>query len=145
MIKVEFLNTVEKPVLPPQYKTEGSAGCDLSNNGSEHVYIGPGETGEIHTGLYIAIEPGFFGLIKERSSIARLGCFCTAGVIDSDYRGEVIVLLYNGSKEPVIVKQTERIANMIFVRYNKGAWAGVFELSKTLRGEGGFGSTGTGG
>ncbi len=135
----------EKAILPT-YGTEFSAGADLYACMEEPVTIAPGESVLIHTGLAMAIPEGYAGLVFARSGLANkrgLAPSNKVGVIDSDYRGEVMVSLYNHSKEPQVIESGERIAQLVLTPYITAAWNLVDELDETERGAGGFGSTGT--
>ncbi len=131
----------------PTYGTEYAAGADiyaLIEDGT--VTISPGETKIINTGLAFAIPEGLVGLVVARSSLGTKRGLAPAnkvGVIDSDYRGEVRVVLHNHSSEIQTVENGERIAQMLFVPYYAADFKVVDELDATVRGVGGFGSTGT--
>ena len=144
--RVEIKKLNENAVVPT-YGTEFSAGADLYaliESGS--VTLAPGDTKRINTGLAFAIPEGLVGLVVARSSLGTKRGLAPAnkvGVIDSDYRGEVRVVLHNHSSQPQTIENGERIAQMLFVPYYFAEFALVEELSTTARGEGGFGSTGT--
>ena len=130
---------------PPAYATEFAAGADLYNLRTEEVAILPGETKLIHTGIALEIPEGYVGLIFARSGLATKRGLAPAnkvGVIDSDYRGEIMVALYNQSSAPQTVEGGERVAQISIVPFLKAEFCEVQELSETGRGEGGFGSTG---
>ncbi len=143
--KVKIKKISENAIIPT-YGTEFSAGADiyaLIESGS--VTIGAGETKMINTGLAFAIPDGLVGLIVARSSLGTKRGLAPAnkvGVIDSDYRGEVRVVLHNHSKEDQIIENGERIAQMLFVPYYSAQFEITDELDETIRGDGGFGSTG---
>jgi dUTP pyrophosphatase len=124
----------------PEYATEGSAGADL--RASEPVTLLPGGRAAVPTGISIEIPAGHVGLVWPRSGLAvRHGIDTLAGVIDSDYRGEVKVVLVNHGKEPVTIAGGDRIAQLLIqpvvrARFTRAA------LGQTTRGAGGFGSTG---
>ena len=142
--KVEIKKLNEKAIVPT-YGTEFSAGADLYAIVDGLVTIEPGETKMIGTGLAFAIPEGLVGLIFARSSLGTKKGLAPAnkvGVIDSDYRGEVRVVLHNHSSVAQTIENGERIAQMAFVPYYAAEFSVVDELSATLRGEGGFGSTG---
>lgn len=129
----------------PSYETEGSAGMDLRAFEKEPVLIRPGERKLIHTGLYMEIEPGYEVQIRARSGLALKQGICLAngiGTIDSDYRGEVGILLMNAGKDDFIVHNGDRIAQMVVLKYEKAEIIQSEELSETDRGSGGFGHTG---
>lgn len=129
----------------PSYETEGSAGMDLRAFEKEPVLIRPGERKLIHTGLYMEIEPGYEVQIRARSGLALKQGICLAngiGTIDSDYRGEVGILLMNAGRDDFIVHNGDRIAQMVVLKYEKAEIIQSEELSETDRGSGGFGHTG---
>ena len=130
----------------PTYGSEFSAGADLYACLEGPVTIYPGTSVLIHTGLAMEIPVGYAGLIFARSGLATkqgLAPSNKVGVIDADYRGEIMVSLYNHSKEARVVENGERIAQLVISPFITAQWNVVDELSETLRGEGGFGSTGT--
>ena len=135
----------ENAVLPT-FGTPNSAGGDLRACVDEKIGINPGETAVIPTGLAFEIPEGWFGAIYARSGLAcKQGlrpANCVA-VIDSDYRGEVMVVLRNDSSMPRIVNPGDRIAQMVLTPYLAVEYEEVPELDETERGTGGFGSTGT--
>lgn len=128
----------------PTYGTEYSAGADLY--ALEGEIILPGQTKLIHTGLSMEIPQGLVGLVFARSGLATKRGLAPAnkvGVIDSDYRGEIMVSLYNQSSVEQTIEKGERIAQISFVPYYAAEFELCDELEQTIRGEGGFGSTGT--
>lgn len=131
----------------PTQGSSGAAGRDLYAALYDHVVeIRPNETVAIPTGLAIAIPEGWVGLVFIRSGMAMKKGLCLAngvGVIDSDYRGEWLLLIHNNSPEPQIIKQGDKIAQVVFVKYKDVVFYPVKELDNTERGAGGFGSTGT--
>ena len=142
-LKIKKLN--DKAIIPT-YGSEFSAGADLYACEDGEVVIGAGETKLIHTGLAMAIPEGLVGLIYARSGLASKKGLAPAnkvGVIDSDYRGEIMVALHNHSGEARVVESGERIAQIVFAPYFGADFILSEELDETLRGEGGFGSTGT--
>lgn len=129
----------------PTYGTEYAAGADLYACMEEAVTINPGETHFVKTGLAMEIPVGHAGLIYARSGLACKKGLAPAnkvGVIDSDYRGEIMVALYNHSSEPVTVESGERIAQLVITPFITAAFHQVDDLADTERGQGGFGSTG---
>lgn len=129
----------------PAYGTEHSAGLDLYCSNKEDIIIKPNEVKSIPTGLKVEIPEGYFGAIYPRSSTGvkrNLMLANTVGVIDSDYRGEIKVFFYNYGKEEQVIKNNDRLAQMIIQAYEKVEVKKVEDLSKSDRGEGGFGSTG---
>ena len=130
----------------PTRGSEEAAGYDLYADIPEPVLVAPGDTFKVNTGISIAIPNGFFGGIYPRSGLATKQGLAPAnkvGIIDSDYRGEVIVALFNQSPVPQYVHPGDRIAQLIIQPYVKFDWNIVEELDETDRGVGGFGSTGT--
>lgn len=141
-VNIKKLN--DKAIIPT-YGTEYAAGADLYACMDEAVVINPGETHFVKTGLAMEIPVGYAGLIYARSGLACKKGLAPAnkvGVIDSDYRGEIMVALHNHSCEPVTVESGERIAQLVITPYITAAFHQVDELDDTERGEGGFGSTG---
>ncbi len=138
ILKVKKLH--EKAKLP--YRgSEEAAGLDLYT--IESFTLKPGERKLVSTGIAVEIPKGYFMLIKDRSGFAvKHGLHCLAGVVDSDYRGEIKVVLINLGNEEVKIEEGERIAQGIILPYLKVEVEEVNELSETKRGSGGFGSTG---
>ena len=129
----------------PAYQTRGSAGMDLAASIDADVQIAPGEWKLIPTGLKIAIPEGFEGQVRPRSGLAlRHGVTVlnALGTIDSDYRGEVAVVLVNHGRAPFVVRRGERIAQLVICPVAAAEWAPVADLDATSRGPGGYGSTG---
>lgn len=130
----------------PTYGTEYSAGADLYACLDDAITILPGETAFIPTGLALEIPTGYAGLIYARSGLSCKQGLAPAnkvGVIDADYRGEILVALLNHGTEPRQVKHADRIAQIIITPFVTAVFEEVTELSDTSRGEGGFGSTGS--
>lgn len=144
-INVKVKKTIEKAVLP-KIATEFSAGADLyACLEEENLAIKSGETVFVHTGLAVEIPVGYVGLVFARSSIACKRGLAPAnkvGVIDSDYRGEIMVAIHNHSNEDKRIEDGERIAQMVIVPYLSVNYVLSDELDDTERGKGGFGSTG---
>ena len=125
----------------PDHATTGAAGADLRASGA--IEIPPGGRAAVPTGLRIQIPRGHVGLVWPRSGLAvRHGIDTLAGVIDSDYRGEVRVVLVNHGPEPFSIAPGERIAQLLLQRVERARFTAVSELQDTDRGGGGFGSTG---
>lgn len=140
------IKKIDERAKVPNYGTSYSAGADLYALIDDQITINPGETKLIRTGLAMEIPKGFGGFIYARSSLASKKGLAPAnkvGVIDADYRGEVMVALYNHSKETQIVENNERIAQIVIAPFYKANFEIVEELEDTIRGNGGFGSTGT--
>ncbi|MBR2965253.1 MAG: dUTP diphosphatase [Clostridia bacterium] len=143
-MKINFKKLNENAIVPT-YGTEYSAGADLYNLPVENVTVEPHKTVLIHTGIAMEIPEGYCGLIFARSGLATKRGLAPAnkvGVIDADYRGEIMVALHNHSDASVTVEGGERVAQLAIVPFLKAEFAEVSELSDTVRGEGGFGSTG---
>ena len=129
----------------PSYGTNQSAGIDLPCITEKDIVIKPGETKKIHTGIKVAIPEGYFGGVYPRSSTGvkrNLMLANTIGVIDSDYRGEIMMFIYNYGSSDQIIKNGDRLAQLIIQPYQRFDIELVDELDETDRGEGGFGSTG---
>lgn len=132
---------VAGPGALPAYASEGAAGADL--RASECVLISPGERAAVATGLHLEIPPGYVGLIWPRSGLALShGVDTLAGVIDSDYRGELRVVLINLGEEPLILQPGERVAQILIQRVERAEFVRSESLAESDRGAGGFGSTG---
>lgn len=137
-MKVKLLNHLAKT---PTRSTDGSAGYDISAVDCDTVM--PGMRAVVKTGVSIAIPEGRVAIIKPRSGLAmRYGIDVLAGVIDSDYRGEIQVVLVNHGSVPFVFTTGDRIAQMVIVDHETAAFEVVDELPETVRGNGGFGSTG---
>jgi len=134
-----------KDLPVPQYTSPGSAGMDLRAALEKEIVLKPGDFKLIPTGLKIAFPQEFEGQVRPRSGLALnygITVLNSPGTIDSDYRGEVKVLLINLGKEPYTVKKGDRIAQLVVSRLFKAELTQVEELSETIRGEGGFGHSG---
>lgn len=142
-IKVKKLdNKIEKL---PKYETEGSAGFDLRARIDEDVVVKAGEVKLIKTGLAFELPEGYEGQIRSRSGLAlknNLFVLNSPGTLDSDYRGEICIILANFGKNDFVVTDGMRLAQMVISKYEKVEIKEVSELSDTKRGTGGFGSTG---
>ncbi|MBK8197548.1 MAG: dUTP diphosphatase [Acidobacteria bacterium] len=146
--------TVEVRPLPhfeglvlPAYETAGSAGMDVRAAVPEAgpIVLKPGERAMVPTGLSVAIPAGYEIQVRPRSGLAAkhgLTCLNTPGTIDSDYRGEIKVILINLGAEPFTIQRGERIAQLVLAPVTRLAWREVDALGETERGAGGFGSTG---
>ena len=144
VVKIWF-KKLNKRAVAPKYGTEFSAGADLSACMDDAVVIEPGATEFIPTGLAMEIPEGCVGLIYARSGLACKKGLAPAnkvGVIDSDYRGEYIVPLYNDSDLPRTVAPGDRIAQLVILPHMTAQFEAADELPETARGAGGFGSTG---
>lgn len=134
----------EREGIPlPTYATLGSSGIDLRS--AENLVIPPGEWRAISTGIRVELPPGYEAQIRPRSGLALkygVTVLNSPGTVDSDYRGEVKVILINHGREPFEVKKGDRIAQMVIVKVERVDIEEVEELDETERGEGGFGHTG---
>ncbi len=127
----------------PQYATQGAAGMDVLS--AEDVTLAPGARHAVATGLAVAIPHGFEIQVRPRSGLAlKFGITVpnTPGTIDSDYRGELKVILINHGHDPFEVRRGDRVAQLVLAPVTRASWLKVDELDETTRGEGGFGSTG---
>ena len=145
-VRIERLPHSEGLPLPA-YETSGSAGMDLraALDESMPVILAPGARTLVPTGLKIALDAGFEAQIRPRSGLALkhgVTCLNAPGTVDSDYRGEVGVILINHGQEPFVLKRGERIAQMVIARHEQAEMIEVDSLDETARGAGGFGSTG---
>jgi dUTP pyrophosphatase len=133
----------ERGAIIPQYKTEGAAGFDISS--VEETTILPLQRQIIKTGLFFEIEKGYEVQIRPRSGNAAkdgVTVLNSPGTIDCDYRGEIMIILFNSSSVPFSVKIGDRIAQGVVAKAEQAEWEKADELSETERGAGGFGSTG---
>lgn len=131
----------------PAYETLGSAGMDLRAAVAESMplMLAPGARALVPTGLKIALEPGYEAQVRPRSGLALkhgVTCLNSPGTVDSDYRGEVGVILINHGQEPFVIRRGERIAQMVIAQHEQARMFEVEALDETARGAGGFGSTG---
>ncbi|HRJ27261.1 MAG TPA: dUTP diphosphatase [Fimbriimonadaceae bacterium] len=136
--------TTTDNALPPEYATPGAAGMDVRS--IEDVTLHPGERKAVRTGLSVAIPPGFELQARPRSGLALrhgLGLVNSPGTIDSDFRGEIRIILINWGSEIVELKSGERIAQLVLCPVVHCDWVLVQDLDSTERNQGGFGSTGT--
>jgi len=133
---------VAGPGQPPEYVSLGAAGADL--RAAETVLLPPGGRAAVGTGLHVAIPGGHVGLVWPRSGLAlRHGIDTLAGVIDSDYRGELRVVLVNHGGTPFEIRPGDRIAQLLLQKVERASFRSVPELPRSERGGGGFGSTGS--
>ncbi len=142
-MKIRIINHSENTL--PAYETTGSAGMDLRSNIKEPVSLQPLERKLIPTGLFIELPQGYEAQVRPRSGLAvkkGLTVLNSPGTIDSDYRGEIKVILINLSNEAQVIEPAERIAQMIISKFEQISWEPVQELETTERGAGGFGHTG---
>lgn len=134
--------------LLPRYETQGSSGMDLMSNSKDTIIIEAGKWGLIPTGIHIEIPQGYEAQIRARSGLSvkkGIGLINGVGTIDSDYRGEIKIGLFNFSDQPFEVNYMDRIGQIVFAKYERVDWVQVDkldELEDTKRGQGGFGHTG---
>ena len=143
MLKVKIINRGRQPL--PTYATALSAGMDLRANIDEDITLLPMQRQLVPTGLYIALPEGYEAQIRPRSGLALkhgITVLNTPGTVDADYRGEIMVLLVNFSNEPFVVKDGERIAQMIVAKHEQVSFELTETLDETERGAGGYGHTG---
>jgi len=147
-VNVRIARTDTATDLPlPSYETDGAAGMDLRAAVHADLILEPGTRAAVPTGIRIALPPGYEAQVRPRSGLARkhgIGMVNSPGTIDSDYRGEVQVLLINHGDEPFTVRRGERIAQMVVAPVARVSWEEADDLDDTARGAGGFGHTGTG-
>jgi len=142
-IKVRIKNLSNNP--NPEYKTINSSGMDVMAYLDSPITLKPLERAVIPTGLYIELPEGYEAQIRPRSGLCAnygLTVLNTPGTIDADYRGEIKIILINLSDKEVTIKNGDRICQMVITKVEKVEWINADELTKTTRGEGGFGHTG---
>jgi dUTP pyrophosphatase len=142
-MKIKIVNKGHQPL--PQYATAQSAGMDLRANIDEPITLKPLERRLIPTGLHIALPVGYEAQVRPRSGLALkkgITVLNTPGTVDSDYRGEVGVILINLSNESFVIESGERIAQMVIARHEQGELIPVEVLDDTERADGGFGHSG---
>jgi dUTP pyrophosphatase len=143
MVKIQVVNTGRQPL--PEYATAQSAGMDLRANIDESIVLHPMERRLIPTGLHIALPQGYEAQVRPRSGLALkhgITVLNSPGTVDADYRGEIMVLLINLSADDFVVREGERIAQMVIARHEQASFEVVEELDETERGTGGYGHTG---
>ena len=129
----------------PNYETDASAGMDLRANLDQPITLNPLERAIVKTGLFIELPLGYEAQVRPRSGLAAkkgITVLNSPGTIDADYRGEIGVILVNLSNDVFVVENGERIAQLVIAKHERAHWTEVEELSETVRGAGGFGSTG---
>lgn len=144
-IKLKKINPGFDSIELPMYQSSGAAGMDLRAAINEPIHIRPGGIMTIPTNIAIAVPPGYEAQIRSRSGLAaKSGIFAlnAPGTIDSDYRGEIKVILANFSNQRYTVECGDRIAQMVITKYEIATWEECDDLDDTDRGEGGFGSSG---
>jgi len=144
MIKI-LVKKFDNNIKLPTYKTVGSSGMDIEARVKKKIIIKPGKTAIVPTGIFFAIPKNYEIQIRPRSGLAAknsVSVLNTPGTIDSDYRGEIKVIMINLSKKKFMIKSGDRIAQMVLCPIIKAKLQEVKKLPKTIRGKGGFGSTG---
>lgn len=142
-VTIKIINTSENQI--PQYATEGSSGLDLRANLAMPESLKPMERKMIPTGIFLEIPMGYEVQVRPRSGLAfknGITCLNTPGTVDSDYRGEIKIILINLSMDEHIINNGDRIAQMVLCKVEKAILQPEIKLESTLRGEGGFGHTG---
>ena len=142
-MQINIINQSTNPL--PTYATTGSSGLDIRANLNTPIVIEPFNRVLVPTGLFVEIPQGFEAQIRPRSGLAikqGITCLNTPGTIDADYRGEIQVILINLSKETATINHGDRIAQMVFAKIEQVQFVQVQTINETLRGKGGFGSTG---
>jgi dUTP pyrophosphatase len=142
-MEITIVNKSHHPL--PQYATKASAGVDLRAFLTQEVELKPLQRALIPTGLFISLPIGFEAQVRPRSGLAiknGISVLNTPGTIDADYRGEIMVIMINLSDQNFIIKDGERIAQMIIASHEQAEWISVESLDETERGAGGFGHTG---
>ena len=142
-MKIKIINKSKHQL--PEYATPASAGLDIRANINEQITLAPFERALVKTGLFIALPIGYEAQVRPRSGLALkhgITVLNTPGTIDSDYRGEIGVVLINFSKENFIINDGERIAQLVIAKHEQAELVEGEELDETERGSGGFGSSG---
>ena len=142
-ILVKVVNQSDNDI--PQYATSGSAGMDIRANLQEPVSLKPLQRQMIPTGLFIELPDGYEAQVRPRSGMANkqgITCLNSPGTVDSDYRGEIKIILINLSDSEQTIQHGDRIAQLIIAKVEKAKWELVHQLNNSTRGEGGFGHTG---
>ena len=142
-MKVKVTNSSSNPL--PKYQTVGSAGMDLYANLTESETLLPNNQTLIPTGISMELPQGYEAQIRPRSGLALkhgISIVNSPGTVDSDYRGEIKVVLINHGKEPLEIKNGDRIAQMVIAKFEQIQWEETQDLSETERGAGGYGHTG---
>lgn len=144
VVEIKIINHSSNPL--PQYATAGSAGMDIRANLEISKTLEPMERALIPTGLFIELPKGYEAQIRPRSGLAAkqgITCLNSPGTIDSDYRGEIKIILINLSGQQQVIQAGERIAQMIIQKVEQATWKEVNQIETTARNKGGFGHTGS--
>ncbi len=142
-MKVKIINKSSNPL--PEYATEYSAGLDLRANINTDLILAPMQRALVSTGLFLELPKGYEAQVRPRSGLAikhGITVLNSPGTIDADYRGEIQVILVNLSDEKFVIKNGERICQMVIAQHAQVSWDGVEVINETERGDGGFGHTG---
>ena len=142
-MKVKIINKSDHPL--PNYETLESAGMDLRSNIKTDITLKPNQRAIVLTGIFIALPKGYEAQVRSRSGLAAkygVTVLNSPGTIDADYRGEIGVILINFSENDFIIKNGDRIAQIVIAKHERAIWEECNDLSNTERGSGGFGSTG---
>jgi dUTP pyrophosphatase len=142
-VSIQIINKSKHPL--PAYETAQAAGMDVRANIDEPMHLGPLERAIVPTGLFVALPVGYELQVRPRSGLAAkqgITVLNSPGTVDSDYRGEIKVILVNLSNEAVQINDGDRIAQFVIARHERANWEPADALSETARGAGGFGSTG---
>ena len=143
-VEIKVINNSENAL--PAYATPGSSGMDLRANLSIPCVLKPLERAMVPTGLYLEIPVGYEAQVRPRSGLAwknGITCLNSPGTVDSDYRGEIKIIMVNLSAEEHTIKSGDRIAQMVICKIEKALLKSAEQLESSIRGEGGFGHTGT--
>ena len=143
MVSIKIINRSSNP--DPEYATHGSSGMDLRAHLSSELSLKPLQRELVPTGLFIEMPEGYEAQVRPRSGMAiksGITCLNSPGTIDSDYRGEIKVILINLSSEVQVIHPGDRIAQMVIQKVERAQWLSVESIAGTKRNEGGFGSTG---
>ncbi|MCE2846170.1 MAG: dUTP diphosphatase [Sphingobacteriales bacterium] len=142
-MEVKIINRSSHPL--PAYETPDSAGMDLRAHLTEPMTLDPGERCLVPTGIFIELPTGYEAQVRPRSGLAAkfgVTVLNSPGTIDADYRGEVKVILINHGKQPFVIADGERVAQLVVAKHERIRWVNSEQLEESLRGQGGFGSTG---
>jgi dUTP pyrophosphatase len=142
-VQISIINKSPHPL--PEYATAGSSGMDIRAWVNENIFLKPLDRQLIATGIYVEIPEGYEIQLRPRSGLAYkqgITCLNTPGTIDSDYRGEIKVLLINLSDEIQTIHNGDRIAQLVVAKTEKAVWLHAVQINETDRGDGGFGHTG---
>ena len=143
LVPIKIINRSHNPL--PEYATEGAAGMDIRAFLSEPMTLQPMQRVMVPTGLFVELPSGYEAQIRSRSGLAikqGISCLNSPGTIDSDYRGEIKIILINLSREQQVIQPGDRIAQMVVQKVEKAILVPVVTINETVRNENGFGSTG---